>query len=146
MRIVLRVVLLVIAALIAFISSRPNTFHVERSVFDQILLDHARNMGVEVRMNATVLNPIKDGERIVGVTYRETEAGEPDAAPAAHFVCALAIAWPNDGQTETFEGRVDGTLVWPPRGGRGRHTGRGGNRRTGISGVHRKAEGAPVRA
>ena len=26
----------------------------------------------------------------------------------AHFVCALAIAWPNDGQTEAFEGRVDG--------------------------------------
>ena len=33
----------------------------------------------------------------------------------AHFVSALCIAWP-DGQTETFEGRVDGTLVWPPRG------------------------------
>ena len=39
--------------------------------------------------------------------------------PAAHFVCSLAIAWPNDGQTETFDGRVDGTLVWPPRGERG---------------------------
>ena len=38
---------------------------------------------------------------------------------AAHFVCSLAIAWPNDGQTETFDGRVDGTLVWPPRGERG---------------------------
>ena len=48
--------------------------------------------------------------------WREAEATEPDAAPAAHFVCALAIAWPNDGQTETFEGRVDGTSVWPPRG------------------------------
>jgi XTP/dITP diphosphohydrolase len=33
----------------------------------------------------------------------------------AHFVCALAIAWP-DGHAETFEGRVTGTLVWPPRG------------------------------
>ena len=51
--------------------------------------------------------------------WRECEATEPDAAPAAHFVCALAIAWPNDGQVETFEGRVDGTLVWPPRGDRG---------------------------
>jgi len=51
--------------------------------------------------------------------WRECEATEPDAAPAAHFVCALAIAWPNDGQAETFEGRVDGTLVWPPRGDRG---------------------------
>jgi non-canonical purine NTP pyrophosphatase (RdgB/HAM1 family) len=33
----------------------------------------------------------------------------------AHFVCALAIAWP-DGERAVFEGQVDGTLVWPPRG------------------------------
>ena len=33
----------------------------------------------------------------------------------AHFVSALCIAWP-DGHVEEFEGRVDGTLVWPPRG------------------------------
>jgi len=51
--------------------------------------------------------------------WREVEATEPDAAPAAHFVCALAIAWPNDGQAENFEGRVDGTLTWPPRGDKG---------------------------
>jgi len=36
----------------------------------------------------------------------------------AHFVCLLAMAWP-DGHAETFEGRVDGTLVWPPRGEKG---------------------------
>ncbi len=36
----------------------------------------------------------------------------------AHFVCALALAWP-DGHVEHFEGRVDGTLVWPPRGTQG---------------------------
>jgi len=33
----------------------------------------------------------------------------------AHFVSVLALAWP-DGRTETFEGRVDGDLVFPPRG------------------------------
>jgi XTP/dITP diphosphohydrolase len=33
----------------------------------------------------------------------------------AYFVCALALAWP-DGHVESFEGRVYGTLVWPPRG------------------------------
>ena len=33
----------------------------------------------------------------------------------AHFVSALALAWP-DGHVETFEGRVDGELVFPPRG------------------------------
>ena len=36
----------------------------------------------------------------------------------AWFVSALAIAWP-DGHVETFEGRVDGELVFPPRGTRG---------------------------
>jgi XTP/dITP diphosphohydrolase len=41
------------------------------------------------------------------------------AAPwRAHFVSVLALAWP-DGRTETFEGRVDGRLVFPPRGTRG---------------------------
>jgi XTP/dITP diphosphohydrolase len=36
----------------------------------------------------------------------------------AHFVSALCIAWP-DGSAEEFEARVDGTLVWPPRGDQG---------------------------
>jgi XTP/dITP diphosphohydrolase len=36
----------------------------------------------------------------------------------AWFVAALCLAWP-DGHTETFLGRVDGTMVWPPRGDRG---------------------------
>jgi XTP/dITP diphosphohydrolase len=36
----------------------------------------------------------------------------------AHFVSALAVTWP-DGETRCYEGRVDGTLVWPPRGTRG---------------------------
>src|SRR5262249_850587 len=36
----------------------------------------------------------------------------------AHFVSALCVAWP-DGHVEQFEAKVDGTLVWPPRGERG---------------------------
>lgn len=36
----------------------------------------------------------------------------------AHFVSVLSVAWP-DGHVENFEGRVHGTLVWPPRGTRG---------------------------
>jgi XTP/dITP diphosphohydrolase len=36
----------------------------------------------------------------------------------AHFVSALCVAWP-DGHVEEFEARVDGTLVWPPRGTQG---------------------------
>ena len=33
----------------------------------------------------------------------------------AHFISVLALAWP-DGRVETFEGRVDGDLAFPPRG------------------------------
>jgi XTP/dITP diphosphohydrolase len=44
---------------------------------------------------------------------RLRESGAKDRI--AHFVCALAIAWP-DGHAETFEGRVTGSLIWPPRG------------------------------
>ena len=36
----------------------------------------------------------------------------------AHFVSALCVAWP-DGHVEDFEARIDGTLVWPPRGDQG---------------------------
>lgn len=46
------------------------------------------------------------------------EALPPETGRDAHFVCALALAWP-DGHVEWFEGRVDGTLVWPPRGEHG---------------------------
>jgi XTP/dITP diphosphohydrolase len=34
---------------------------------------------------------------------------------SAEFICALALAWP-DGHIESFEGRLSGYLVWPPRG------------------------------
>ena len=47
----------------------------------------------------------------------QEELGEA-ADRSAYFVCALSLAWP-DGHCETFEGRVDGGLVWPPRGDRG---------------------------
>ncbi len=63
-----------------------------------------------------------DGERDFNLAMRrvweELEAQGPDASRAAHFVCALALVWP-DGHAEWFEGRVDGTLVWPPRGEKG---------------------------
>ena len=51
--------------------------------------------------------------------HDELLAQQPEAGRSAHFVCALAVCWPEDGQCEIFEGRVDGTLVWPPRGDRG---------------------------
>ena len=36
----------------------------------------------------------------------------------AHFVAALALAWP-DGHAEVFRGEAHGVLIWPPRGGKG---------------------------
>jgi XTP/dITP diphosphohydrolase len=61
----------------------------------------------------------RDWMRAMERVWREVEAAGPDASRDAHFACALAIAWPNDGQVENFEGRVDGTLTWPPRGDKG---------------------------
>jgi XTP/dITP diphosphohydrolase len=62
------------------------------------------------------------GERDFGRAMRrvqdELEALGPEASRDAHFVCALAVCWP-DGHSEWFEGRVDGKLVWPPRGANG---------------------------
>ena len=38
--------------------------------------------------------------------------------PEAWFTCALAVAWP-DGPAVVVEGRIDGTLTFPPRGEKG---------------------------
>ena len=50
-------------------------------------------------------------------------------SPAAHFVCALALAWPRprhapsavreDRDVRVFVGRADGCLIFPPRGALG---------------------------
>jgi XTP/dITP diphosphohydrolase len=48
---------------------------------------------------------------------RERGATTPERRKA-HFVSALCVAWP-DGHVDEFEGRADGTLVWPPRGDQG---------------------------
>ena len=39
----------------------------------------------------------------------------PGVDRSGWFSCVLAIAWP-DGPSVVYEGRVDGTLTWPPRG------------------------------
>ena len=46
----------------------------------------------------------------------QRELGDRDRS--AHFVAALALAWP-DGEIALFRGEVAGRLVWPPRGERG---------------------------
>ena len=62
--------------------------------------------------------PEKDFGAAMGTVWQKLEATGPEPSRSAHFVCALALAWP-DGHVEAFEGRVDGTLVWPPRGNNG---------------------------
>ncbi len=64
--------------------------------------------------------PTKDFTIAMQRVWQELEAKNAIAPRRAHFVCALSLAWPDgDGHTEDFEGRVFGTLVWPPRGDKG---------------------------
>ena len=55
--------------------------------------------------------------RLVEEKLAAKGAKMPDQRRAV-FVAALCLAWP-DGNNEFFEGRVEGTLVWPPRGKQG---------------------------
>lgn len=68
-------------------------------------------------------------EKDFAAAMRRVEARLAERAPTsvknsgddnrrARFVCALALAWPDD-HIEVFEGVVEGILVWPPRGDRG---------------------------
>jgi XTP/dITP diphosphohydrolase len=60
----------------------------------------------------------KDFDMAMRLVEQNVQAAGPEAGRDAHFVCALSLCWP-DGHVETFEGRIDGTLVWPPRGSQG---------------------------
>lgn len=62
--------------------------------------------------------PGKDFGDAMRLIEQKLERMGEDIGRDAHFVCALSLAWP-DGHVESFEGRVDGVLVWPPRGERG---------------------------
>ncbi len=65
--------------------------------------------------SARLAGPAKDFARAMRAIEDELQ-GQADRR--ANFICALALCWP-DGHCETFEGRVDGTLAWPPRGDHG---------------------------
>jgi XTP/dITP diphosphohydrolase len=58
-------------------------------------------------------------EKDFAIAMRKVEdALKGKADRRASFVAALALAWP-DGSCDVFEGKVEGTLVWPPRGAKG---------------------------
>jgi len=62
--------------------------------------------------------PGRDWYMAMGKVEGMLQALGPEADRACWFSCVLALAWP-DGECVTYEGRVDGTFAWPPRGSRG---------------------------
>ena len=65
-----------------------------------------------------------DGTRDFAMAMRNVEERMQAAGAISEdrrtgrFVAVLCLAWP-DGHSEVFEGRVDGTLIWPPTGDKG---------------------------
>jgi XTP/dITP diphosphohydrolase len=59
---------------------------------------------------AAAMRQVEDALQARGATKPEQRK--------AQFVSALCVAWP-DGHVEEFEAKVEGVLVWPPRGGEG---------------------------
>ena len=47
-----------------------------------------------------------------------TEMEKAGGPKSARFICALCLAHP-DGSTKVYEGKVEGEIVWPPRGDKG---------------------------
>lgn len=56
------------------------TWQVERSSFDRLCLDHARQTGADVRMQDRVERVLFDGNQAVGVRVQSAKAGSYDAA------------------------------------------------------------------
>jgi XTP/dITP diphosphohydrolase len=61
--------------------------------------------------------PGKDFDHAMRLVERRLAESESED-PAAWFTSALAVAWP-EGPAVVVEGRVDGTLTFPPRGDKG---------------------------
>ncbi len=91
------------------LDNRPGIFSARWALVDPVIPPEAEPGEVQ-------------GKRDFGLAMQrvhdELEKLGPEINRNAHFICALAIVWP-DGRSEWFEGRVDGILVWPPRGEKG---------------------------
>jgi XTP/dITP diphosphohydrolase len=59
--------------------------------------------------------PGRDWYMAMGKVEGKLVALGPNTPRGAQFVCTLAIVWP-DGEEAVFEGKVRGSLTWPPRG------------------------------
>jgi XTP/dITP diphosphohydrolase len=74
-------------------------------------------MGAPGVYSADWAGPRKDFNRAMTMVQEGlTMAGVAESR--AHFVCVLALGWP-DGHMDLFRGEVFGTTVWPPRGHNG---------------------------
>jgi len=62
--------------------------------------------------------PGRDWFMAMGKVEGMLQALGPDVDRSCWFSCVLALAWP-DGESVTYEGRVDGSYTWPPRGDKG---------------------------
>jgi len=71
------------------IPGRPTSFQVKRDVFDTILLDHAAELGVDVRQEARVTEVLMEGRRVVGVTFEH--GGEVHNARAQYVIDASGL-------------------------------------------------------
>jgi XTP/dITP diphosphohydrolase len=69
-------------------------------------------------VSARWAGPGKDFGAAMARVWREMQAADAGNDRRAWFTCALCLAWP-DGHVATYQGRVDGSVVWPPRGERG---------------------------
>ena len=83
---------------------------------DSGLVVHALNGEPGIR-SARWAGPGKEFSLAMATVERKLAMSDSDDR-TAHFTAALCLAWP-DGHVEVFVGRVDGTVVWPPRGERG---------------------------
>lgn len=59
--------------------------------------------------------PGRDWHMAMGKVEGMLQALGSDTPRDAWFSCILALAWP-DGDAAVYEGKVEGTLTWPPRG------------------------------
>ncbi len=60
----------------------------------------------------------RDFEMAMTRAWTELERADAPHPRTARFRCTLVLAWP-DGHDEVFEGRIEGTCVWPMRGAQG---------------------------
>jgi len=58
------------------------------------------------------------GKDFAAAMLRVQQARGQRPESRAWFVCVLSLAWP-DGHSASFFGRVEGEIVWPPRGENG---------------------------